>query len=75
MSLVCNNCNVFQEKEKNKTQWWHCRDYFAISGIFCGECYSLISHDCYGRPVNPDSYNAVLQRYKNEILSVRQHSK
>lgn len=62
MSYLCSNCNIDQDKEAHKTQWWHCRDYFGISGIFCGKCYSLIAHDCYKNPINLAGYNTVLKK-------------
>ena len=56
----CNFCEV--ESGANK-QFWSLRDYYGVSGYFCGKCYDKISHNSYGQPNYPAEYTAFLLKF------------
>ena len=58
--MTCAYCKT----EQKAGQWWHCRNYFGISGTFCPKCYDMISHDSYGKPNRPDAYEKVKEALK-----------
>lgn len=58
--MTCSYCKT----ESAKGQWWHCRGYFGITGTFCPQCYTKISHDSYGKPWKPSEYEKVKEALK-----------
>lgn len=57
------SCNFCEAKSAPDKQFWALRDYFGVSGYFCGKCYDLVSHNSYGQPNNPAEYTAFLLKF------------
>ena len=55
----CRACDKAKPHDP-KEQWWYCKGYYKISGLFCADCYEKISHDSYGRPNHPGEYLMML---------------
>lgn len=53
----CRNCGT------QKAPFWYLRDYYNVSGTFCGPCYDKVSHDSYGRPNRPYDYLLMLLKF------------
>lgn len=60
---TCTNCGREEKRDQNRA-WWYLRGYFDLNGFFCPDCYDLVRHDSYDRPVNPGSYKAILEKLK-----------
>ena len=61
MAGECRGCG--REKPNNdREQWWHCSNYFKISGTFCSRCYDKISHNSYQQPERPNDYLMMLMK-------------
>jgi len=54
---TCTNCG---HESSDGRGFWGLRNYFNISGHFCGPCYDKVSHDSYGNPEQPGEYIAIL---------------
>jgi hypothetical protein len=65
--LKCTNCD--NTSESYSGQFWHCRDYFGVSGTFCGDCYELVAHDAYRNPVNPQAHQEILTKQQKKESS------
>jgi len=48
--MNCTNCGKPQDRNG---QWWRLNNYFGFTGLFCPNCYDMISHDAYGKPNHP----------------------
>ena len=57
-TIPCRCCG----KENDNGQYWSLRNYYGLSGRFCSECYSKVSHDSYGNPKHPEQYTMILIR-------------
>lgn len=60
-------CSINDKDCNPASQYWSCRDYFGISGYFCGIHFSMIQHDCYGKPLNQLTYEAIKLK-QDEVL-------
>lgn len=63
-------CSINNKECNPASQHWSCRDYFGISGYFCGVHFSMIQHDSYRNPVNPLAYEAIKLK-QEEVLKCR----
>lgn len=41
-------------------RFWGLVNYFGITGTYCGQCYTLVSHDSWGNPIHPYEYLMIL---------------
>jgi hypothetical protein len=64
-NFVCSNCNA------GIAFSWSLAKYFGISGRFCSDCYDLVSHNSYGKPNNPDAYQAIFDKQTLAKISER----
>ena len=39
--------------DHSRGQWWSLKNYYGFTGLYCGQCYDLVKHDAFDRPVNP----------------------
>ena len=60
MNIECDNCHV-----ANRAPKWYLRNYFGITGNYCGKCYALVEHDSYKKPKNPGAYIYILLKHMN----------
>lgn len=58
--MICSNCNC--EHSRRKGQWWHLGNYFGLYGLFCPDCYDLVSHDAYKNPKHPIEFSEILDK-------------
>ena len=58
MNEDCRICGVTRQQRDG--QWWHLRNYYGWTGLFCPDCHNKVSHDSYGNPNNPQEYTLML---------------
>jgi hypothetical protein len=63
--MKCVNCGTTKE-DNPWGQWWHCRNYFGISGTFCPKCYIHIAHNCDRKPNHPELYAKVKEKLSHD---------
>lgn len=65
--VPCTNCGT----STPSSQWWGLSNYYGLTGHFCPTCYDLVSHDPYGKPTNPEAYQAALEKQTLTKISRR----
>lgn len=41
---------------------WFLKDYFRLTGCFCGNCYAKVAHDSSGSPKHPVAYRNAIKK-------------
>lgn len=64
-SRKCTACNKETQRQDQRDAIgdygaWTLSNYFGITGYFCRQCYSKVSHDAYGNPNYPNEYLLML---------------
>jgi hypothetical protein len=51
-----------------KSQWWHLRDYYGVSGWVCRTCFNKVRH-VNDKPVHPVVYRNIMKKLKGNLTS------
>ena len=57
-TIKCGACG--KKHNGTKTQWWHLKGYFGLTGFVCSNCFEKVAHRD-GKPIHPVAYRNVLK--------------